>query len=79
MTAFPDMIVTMDSLRTTSKSTEFHWTFTGTNTGPNGTGKKVKISGFELWQFNEQGLVKESKGIYDAEEYERQVKYGVDN
>ena len=42
-------------------------------------GKKVKISGFELWQFNEQGLVKESKGIYDAEEYERQVKYGVDN
>jgi predicted ester cyclase len=76
MTAFPDIIVSMDSLVTSPKGTEFHWTFTGTNTGPDGTGKKVKISGVEIWQF-ENGLIKESKGSFDTEEYNRQVKSGV--
>lgn len=78
MTVFPDIIVMMDSLVTTSEGIEFHWTFTGTNTGPDGTGKYVRISGFELWQF-ENGLIKESKGSYDAEEYAKQVKYGFGN
>ena len=77
MTAFPDMIVSMDSLPATSKGVEFHWTLTGINTGPNGTGKKVRISGFELWQFDNDGLIRESKGSFDAEEYNRQLKYGV--
>ena len=77
MTAFPDIIVSMDSLVNSPKGTEFHWTFTGTNTGPNGTGKKVKIHGVEIWQI-ENGLIKESKGSFDTEEYERQVKYGVE-
>jgi predicted ester cyclase len=76
MTAFPDIIVSMDSLVTSPKGTEFHWTFTGTNTGPDGTGKKVKISGVELWQF-ENGLIIESKGSFDTAEYNRQLKYGV--
>jgi predicted ester cyclase len=78
MTAFPDIIVSMDSLITTPKGTEFHWTFTGTNTGLKGTGKKARINGVELWQF-ENGLIKESKGSFDTEEYERQVRYGVQN
>jgi len=78
MTTFPDIIVSMDSLVQTAIGTEFHWTFTGTNTGPNGTGKKVKIHGVEIWQI-ENGLMKESKGSFDTEEYERQVKYGVEN
>ncbi len=79
MTAFPDMIVSMDSLSTTSKGIEFHWTLTGTNTGPKGTGKKVKISGFELWQLDDKGLIKQSQGSFNAEEYDRQLKYGVGN
>ncbi len=80
MDAFPeDMVVAFDSLVKTPYGTEFHWTLTGTNTGPNGTGKKVKISGFELWQLDENGLIKESKGTFDAEEYSRQIKYGSDN
>jgi predicted ester cyclase len=78
MTAFPDIIVSMDSLVTTEEGVEFHWTFTGTNTGPNGTGNNVKISGYELWQLDDNGLIKESRGSFDAEEYERQLKYGVD-
>ncbi|MBK5213309.1 MAG: ester cyclase [Flavobacteriaceae bacterium] len=80
MDAFPDdMIVAFDSLVKTSKGTEFHWTLTGTTTGLNGTGKKVNISGFELWQLDDKGLIKESKGTFDAEEYSRQIKYGSDN
>lgn len=80
MDAFPDdMIVAFNKLVITKEGTEFHWTLTGTNTGPNGTGKKVNISGFELWQLDENGLIKESKGTFDAEEYSRQLKFGVEN
>ncbi len=80
MDAFPDdMIVAFDRLVKTKKGTEFHWTLTGTNTGQNGTSKRVNISGFELWQLDENGLIKESKGSFDAEEYSRQIKYGVED
>jgi hypothetical protein len=33
----PDMQVFMDELVVEADRTEFHWTFTGTNTGPGGT------------------------------------------
>jgi len=74
MDAFPDMIVTMDSLVTKSNKTQFHWTLTGTNTGTGGTGNKVKISGFEEWIINEDGLVQMSIGSFDSEEYNRQLQ-----
>ena len=77
MTAFPDMIVGMDSLVTKSNGVEFHWTLTGTNSVAGGTGNKVRVSGFELWQFDNDGLIRESKGQFDSEEYNRQLKYGV--
>lgn len=73
MDAFPDMIVAMDSMVTKSGKTQFHWTLTGTNTGANGTGNKVKISGYEEWTLNEDGLIQVSEGYFDAEEYERQL------
>ena len=77
MTAFPDMIVAMDSLVTKSNGIEFHWTLTGTNSGVGGTGKKVRVSGFEVWQFGEDGLIQESIGSFDADEYNRQLKKGI--
>jgi hypothetical protein len=78
MDAFPDdMIVTFDKLITSPKGIEFHWTLTGTNTGPNGTGKKVNISGFELWQMDDNGLIKESKGNFDEVEYMLQLNEGL--
>ena len=49
MTAFPDMIVTFDRLTPVAQGVEFHWTLSGTNTGPDGTGKRVRISGYEEW------------------------------
>ncbi len=79
MTAFPDMVVAMDSLPITPAGADFYWTLTGTNTGPNGTGKKVKINGVEHWKLDSVGLIQESKGSFDANEYNRQLKVGVDN
>jgi len=79
MTTFPEMVVTMDKVVHDEEGTKFHWTLTGTNTGPGGTGKRVRISGYELWQFDKDGLIAESKGNFDAAEYERQIKLGVDD
>ena len=73
MTAFPDMIVAMDSLIAKPNGTAFHWTLTGTNSGPGGTGNKVTISGFEFWQIGKDGLIQESIGSFDAAEYNRQL------
>jgi hypothetical protein len=70
---FPDMVVKFDRLENTPNGTEFHWTFTGMNTGPGGTGKKVRISGYELWKIDNEGLIAESKGHFDAADYERQL------
>ena len=78
MTAFPDMVVTKDEVMHDEEGTKFHWTLTGTNTGPGGTGKRVRISGYELWKIDNDGLVAESKGHFDAAEYEHQLKQGVD-
>ena len=80
MRDLPDMIVTMDKVESESPDggrsscdADFHWTLTGTNTGPGGTGKRVRISGFELWKLDPDGLIAESKGRFDSAEYERQL------
>ena len=79
MRDLPDMIVTMDEVTFDSDGTTFHWTLSGTNTGPGGTGKRVRISGYELWKIDEDGLIGDSKGHFDTAEYERQLKHGVDD
>ena len=77
MTAFPDMVVTMDSVRRDGSRAIFHWTWTGTNTGPGGTGKDVRISGYEEWTLSPDGLIAESKGHFDEAEYQRQLTSGA--
>ena len=76
MTDFPDMVVKMDELGLDSTHIVYHWTLTGTNTGPGGTGKAVRIGGYEEWTIGADGLIAESKGHFDAAEYERQLKVG---
>ncbi len=78
MRDFPDMIVTFDKLEPRGDRAAFHWTLTGTNTGPGGTGKRVRISGYELWKIDNDGLIGDSLGHFDAAEYERQLKHGID-
>lgn len=77
MTAFPDMVLVMDSILLTEAGAEYHWTYAGTNTGPGGTGKAVRFSGYEEWRLDEDGLIAEAVGHFDEEEYNRQLEFGV--
>jgi hypothetical protein len=77
MTAFPDLQVLMDDVVVRDGGGEYHWTLVGTNTGPGGTGNKVRISGFEEWTMSDDGLIAESQGHYDQAEYDRQLEHGA--
>jgi uncharacterized protein (TIGR02246 family) len=74
MTAFPDMRVSMDDLVVNDNELRYHWTLTGTNTGPGGTGRPVRISGFESWHVGPSGLIERSQGHFDENEYSRQLR-----
>jgi hypothetical protein len=70
------MRVFLDKLSKDGEHTVFHWTLTGTNNGPGGTGNYVRISGKEVWRFGADGLIAESKGSFDADDYTQQVNHG---
>ena len=71
MTTFPDMIVTFDKLEPRGEATAFHWTLIGTHAE---TGNPVRISGYELWKIDNDGLIAESLGHFDAADYDKQLK-----
>ena len=75
--ALPDMQVYFDDLVVNGDRIEYHWTFTGTNSGPGGTGNAVRIHGYEAWTIDGDGLIAASRGSYDSEEYARQLAEGV--
>lgn len=77
MTAFPDLVVAMDDLRLHGDEPEYHWTLSGANTGLGGTGQRVRISGFERWTIDSDGLIATSEGHFDAAEYRRQLDQGI--
>ncbi len=77
MTALPDMVLTMDSVRRVGMGAEYFWTLDGTNAGPGGTGNAVHISGYEEWTFSGGGLIERSLGHMDTAEYQRQLEEGV--
>lgn len=79
MTAFSDLEVRMDRVDLTADHIKFIWTLTGTNDEPGGTGNKVCISGFEEWIIDEDGLIAESRGHFNNEEYQRQIEHGVES
>jgi hypothetical protein len=74
ISAFPDIQVFMDDVVCKDDTVEYHWTFTGTSSE---TGNPVRISGFEEWTVGDDGLILESRGNYDQDEYERQVEQGT--
>ena len=76
MTTFPDLNLVMDDLRIQVDTAEYHWTLTGTSTGPEGTGHKVRISGFERWRMGEDGLIASSEGHFDEADYRQQLERG---
>lgn len=79
MTTFPDMKVIMDGLLIQGDRAVYSWTLVGTNTGPGGAGKRVRISGFEVWRIGADGLIAESRGHFDSAAYEDQIAQGVRN
>ena len=76
MTAFPDMVVRLVELRETNSHVEFHWHWTGTNSGPGGTGNTVDLRGYEQWTLDKDGLILETRGNMDDAEYQRQLHAG---
>ena len=78
MTAFPDLRVLMDDVVVRDGGIEYHWTLVGTNSGPGGTGRSVRISGFEEWTIGDDSLIAASLGHYDQAEYDRQLEHGVE-
>jgi len=79
MTAFPDLSVAMDELEDGSIGVGravYRWTLTGTDNGPLGRGNALKISGFEVWRFGADGLIAESLGYFDGEDFQRQLRAG---
>jgi predicted ester cyclase len=77
MVALPDMWLVMDDIVSEGNRSRYYWTLTGTNTGPGGTGHKVRISGFETWQIGSDGLIASSLGHFDSAEYQRQLECGA--
>ena len=73
MSAFPDMVVAMDGIEVAADRAVYRWTLTGTNTGPGGSGRAVRISGREEWQLGADGLIAESQGHFDQADYDRQL------
>ena len=78
MNTLPDMQVEMDDLRIDDRGIEYHWTCSGTNSGPGGNGNRVRFSGYEEWTIGDDGLIAKSLGHFDATEYERQLEHGVE-
>lgn len=77
MTAFPDMVVRLERVEDENGLVVFHWIWTGTNSGPGGTDRYVRIRGFEEWTMDDDGHILESKGHYDEAEYQRQLRGGA--
>jgi uncharacterized protein (TIGR02246 family) len=73
MRDFPDLTVEMDGLERKGDGYIYRWTLIGTNTGPGGTGNKVRISGYEEWTIGTDSLIAASLGHFDAADYNRQL------
>jgi anti-anti-sigma factor len=73
MTSFPDIQIRMDDLAVEGDRATYHWTLTGTQSGPGGKGNRVRISGVESWKIGADGLIAESLGKFDNDSYQRQI------
>jgi uncharacterized protein (TIGR02246 family) len=70
-TDIPDLNLTCDGLRKSGNHLVYLWTFVGTHAG---TGKTVKVTGWEEWDLDAGGAIKLSRGWFDSEDYGRQTR-----
>lgn len=66
----PDMVLRCDGVRAAGRTAIYLWTFTGTHAG---SGKPVRVLGWEAWELNESGQIAASRGWFDAADYARQT------
>jgi uncharacterized protein (TIGR02246 family) len=66
----PDLALTCDGVRAAGGHVLYLWTFTGTHAG---SGHRVKVSGWEEWDFGPDGLIASSRGWFDGNDYARQT------
>ncbi len=66
----PDLKLVCDGLRCAGDHVVFLWTFTGTHSG---TGRPLRVSGWEEWDLDADYKVRASRGWYDADDYTRQT------
>jgi hypothetical protein len=66
----------MDDLLVEGDKAVYRWTLVGTNTGPGGAGRAVRITGFDEWRIGADRLIAESLGHFDSEDYRRQLDGG---
>lgn len=66
----PDLVLENDGIRSAGNHVVFLWTFIGHHAE---TGNRVKVSGWEEWELDEDLKVKSSLGWFDADDYQRQV------
>ena len=76
MSPFPDLKITLDDVLVVGGHPEFHWTMTGTYSGPGGTGQRVSIKGVEEWRMGKDGLIAESRGHFSMADLQRQMAKG---
>ena len=69
----PDLHLVCDQVRCAGNHVAFLWTFTGHHSR---TRNLLRISGWEEWDFDTDGLVKTSRGWFDADVYATQIAGG---
>lgn len=66
----PDLTLVCDGLRVADDHIAYLWTFTGTHAG---SGRPVRVVGWEEWEIDEDYKVKSSRGWFSAADYARQT------
>ncbi len=69
----PDLKLVCDEVRCAGNHVAYFWTFTGTHAA---TKNPLRVTGWEEWDLDADLKVASSRGWYDADEYERQMKAG---
>jgi hypothetical protein len=77
MAAFPDLHVTLGDVLIVGDAVDVHWTLTGVNSGPGGTGQRVCIKGFDEWRMGKDALIAEAQVNWDKADFQRQLAKGA--
>jgi uncharacterized protein (TIGR02246 family) len=70
MATLPDLKLYLDDVQESNGKVLYQWSLVGTHSI---TGKKVRFSGHEEWTMGANGLIAESIGTFDENDFHRQA------